>query len=178
MCKPVSIYARLAQKAIAYALENGHNAVLPVPPDIDPSLQRKACCFVSLHTESGDLRGCIGSLEARRPDLFHEIVHNALSAAFNDYRFEPVTKKEFDKLEIGVDVLSEHEYITDISQLDPSVYGIIVTDGNSRKAVLLPDLPEITTVKKQIEVVKKKAGLESRPDSSLHFYRFTSERYH
>ncbi|MDP3483764.1 MAG: AMMECR1 domain-containing protein, partial [Sulfuricella sp.] len=55
-------------------------------------LKELGACFITL-TQQGDLRGCIGSLEARRP-LLQDVKANAYAAAFRDPRFSPLTLGE------------------------------------------------------------------------------------
>ena len=52
--------------------------------------QSRAPCFVSLKTLNGELRGCIGTIEPAKDTLAQEIIANAISAATNDPRFDPV----------------------------------------------------------------------------------------
>ncbi|HEV8167721.1 MAG TPA: AmmeMemoRadiSam system protein A, partial [Pyrinomonadaceae bacterium] len=102
-----------------------------------------APCFVSLKTLDGELRGCIGTIEPARDTLAHEIVANAISAAMNDPRFEPVRVEELSNLRYSVDVLFPPEE-TEMSELDPAVYGVIVEDqSGGRRGLLLPDIPGI-----------------------------------
>ena len=63
-------------------------------------LAAPAPCFVSLKTLDGDLRGCIGTIEPSRDTLAQEIVANAISAATNDPRFDPVRTEELSNLVI------------------------------------------------------------------------------
>ena len=60
--------------------------------------------FVTLK-KKGELRGCIGSLEARRP-LLQDVKSNAVAAAFRDPRFPPVAWGELDELTVEVSLLS------------------------------------------------------------------------
>jgi len=83
-----------------------------------------------------------------------------------------------DDIEFSVDVLTVPEAIHDLDDLDPQIYGVIVTDGNYSRAVLLPSIPTIDTIEKQIDIVKRKAGLSKISNDKLTFYRFTSNRYH
>ena|SRR3989344_4966924 len=63
--------------------------------------------FVTLtEKKNGDLRGCIGSLEAVQP-LYADVMANALNAAFRDPRFFPLSKDELKDVKIEVSVLSE-----------------------------------------------------------------------
>ncbi|HPW65804.1 MAG TPA: AmmeMemoRadiSam system protein A [Salinivirgaceae bacterium] len=143
--------------------------------DIPDYLKIKAACFVSLHTADGSLRGCIGTLEPRHSCLALDIIDNAISACDNDTRFNRVEKKELHGLITSVDVLSEPERTT-IEELDPLKYGVIVSDG-IRRGVLLPALESIVTVKQQVDIAKRKAGLSHVDNNLLKFYRFTSTRY-
>lgn len=136
----------------------------------------KAACFVSLHTTDGGLRGCIGTIEPRCLDLAHEIIENAIAAAERDSRFNPVEEHELQNIYVTVDVLSEPE-LTTPNGLDPSKYGLIISDGHFRRGVLLPALEGVKNVDEQIRIVKRKAGLANVDNNLLKFYRFTSTRY-
>ena len=123
-------------------------------------LEQKAGVFVSLH-KHGALRGCIGTFLPTTGCVASEILQNAVSAALEDPRFEPVSKDELDELEIHVDVLSTPEAIPDSSLLDVKRYGVIVTSGYKR-GLLLPDLEGVDTVEEQVSIALRKAGLSER----------------
>ena len=59
------------------------------------------------------------------------------------------------------------------NDLDPARFGVVVQAGN-RKGVLLPDLPGVTTVKRQIEICREKAGIA--PEETITMLRFYVER--
>ena len=103
-----------------------------------------------------------------------EIRGNAISAGFNDPRFEPLKKEELEGVEISVDVLSPLEEVEDIKELDPKKYGILVSDGRSQ-GVLLPDLEGIDSVDQQINIAMSKAGITHR--DGLDIKKFTVKRY-
>lgn len=67
-------------------------------------LGEKMGVFVTLEI-SGRLRGCIGHIVGFEP-LEKGVADNALSAAFEDPRFDPLSKKEFAQIEIEISVLS------------------------------------------------------------------------
>lgn len=138
-------------------------------------LTTRAPCFVSLKTLNGELRGCIGTIEASKDTLAEEIIANAISAATNDPRFEPVEPEEVSNLRYSVDVLFPPEE-TVMEDLDPSIYGVIV-EGKSgeRRGLLLPDIPGIDNAEQQVEIAARKAGI--RPDEPIKIYRFRVERY-
>jgi AMMECR1 domain-containing protein len=111
-------------------------------------------------------------------NLLTEIKRNAVSAAFRDSRFEPLHEDEFENLEISVDVLSVPEQIEHPDDLDPEVYGVIVSDGTYHRAILLPSIEGIDTVEKQLSIVKRKAGLGHKNWEDLTVYRITTTRYY
>ena len=132
----------------------------------------RAACFVSIKKQ-GDLRGCIGTLAPSEPDLGQEIAHNAYSAANKDPRFAPVTEAELAELTYSVDVLSAPQPC-DLDDLDPSRYGVIVT-ADWRRGVLLPGLPGIEDVVRQVGIALQKAGI--MPGEPFDLERFTVRRY-
>lgn len=167
------IYVRTAEKALSEFITRGKRLKTPADPDELLAIQRG--CFVSIHKEDGSLRGCIGTIEPRFNTLFEEIVQNTISAASADPRFAPIQPDELLELNMSVDVLTPAEQVSP-NQLDPSVYGLIISDGY-RKGVLLPALEGVDTIEKQIDIVKKKARLEMIDNSQLQFYRFRTERF-
>jgi AmmeMemoRadiSam system protein A len=151
----------------------------PDPDSLPASLTSiRRACFVSLHGPEDQLRGCVGTLEPQEENLTYEIRRNALSAAFHDNRFEPLQNSELEDISISVDVLTPAERIYSANDLDPAIFGLIITDGQFKRGVLLPSVPTIDTVEKQIAVVKRKAGLADADDRKLEYYRFTSTRHH
>jgi AmmeMemoRadiSam system protein A len=177
MYQPQSIYTKIALQSIVNRLSRTSESLHQdeIPSEV---LEQRRGCFVSLHKTDGSLRGCIGTIEAQEENLFKEIERNAISAAFNDSRFSSLTFDELEEIELSVDVLTEPEQIFDLDDLDPLIYGVIVSDESFSRAVLLPSIPTIDTVEKQIDIVKRKAGLSKRDNADLKFYRFTSNRYH
>ena len=136
-------------------------------------MQGRAGTFVSLHDSRG-LRGCIGTIEPQQPAVAQEIIQNAISAATRDPRFPPVQPEELESLDIKVDVLSEPEPIDSMDQLDPKRYGVIVESG-WRRGLLLPDLEGVDTVKEQVDIAMRKAGI--RPGEPIKLHRFEVKRY-
>ena len=134
-----------------------------------------APCFVSLKTLDGELRGCIGTIEATRDTLAAEIVANAISAATNDPRFEPVRVEELSNLRYSVDVLFPPEKAV-LADLDPAVFGVIVEDeSGARRGLLLPDIPGITDAQHQVEIAARKAGIAA--GEPVRLWRFKVERF-
>ncbi len=164
---------RLARKAIREYLRTGK--VIPLPSKIPKEFKKQAGAFVSLH-KRGKLRGCIGTYLPQQKNVASEIVKNAISAATGDPRFPAVRVGELDELEISVDVLSPPEPIPSKEALDPDKYGVIVSKGWQR-GLLLPNLEGVNTVEEQLEIAKRKAGLNRIPDEKVEIQRFTVARY-
>jgi hypothetical protein len=73
-----------------------------------------------------------------------------------------------------VDILSPPEPVADPRDLDPRRYGVIVVAEDGRRGLLLPGLPGIETVERQLHYARAKAGI--RPDEPVRIYRFTVRR--
>lgn len=157
-------YVRLARRSLeSYVLNHKYIKVSPDLPD--EMLRNKAGAFVSIHSH-GKLRGCIGTILPTTSSLAQEIINNAVSAAVNDPRFDPITPDELQWLEINVDVLGKPEKISSEKELDVKKYGVIVTCGR-RRGLLLPDLDGIDTVSRQIEIAMQKGGIRKGENISL-----------
>lgn len=178
MFNPRTPYTKIAFETIKCHLEGGDALDFDFEDIPGQLYEIRRGCFVSLHQQSDELRGCIGTLEPHEVNLVAEIRRNALSAAFHDHRFSPLSKDEFPGIKISVDVLTPPERISSLEELDPEIYGLIITDGKIQRGVLLPSVPGIDSIERQIEVVKRKAGLSKADDRLLEYYRFTSSRYH
>jgi AmmeMemoRadiSam system protein A/AmmeMemoRadiSam system protein B len=163
----------LARQAVETFTRTGD--VLPPPVDPGELLSARAPCFVSLKTLDGELRGCIGTIEPAKETLAQEIIANAISAAINDPRFDPVSEDELSNLRYSVDVLRPAEE-TDFEKLDPAVFGVIVEDENtSRRGLLLPDIPGVDTAEQQVEIATRKAGIPRGTPVKL--WRFKVDRF-
>jgi len=167
---PESAPVALARRTIETYLRAGTVFAPPAPVGL---LAERHGTFVSLHRH-GDLRGCIGTIEPSRSSLAEEIVHNAIEAATEDPRFPPMTPGELVDLEISVDVLHAPEPAT-FDDLDPRVYGVIVTSGYAR-GLLLPDLEGVDTAEVQVDIARRKAGIA--PGAHMTLQRFRVDRYH
>ena len=106
-----SIHTEIAYRAIKEYLNTGSTKRIE-SENISGKLKNKAACFVTLKTEDGKLRGCIGTLYPVYNNLYTEIIKNAVASAVRDYRFEPVTADELDTLKISVEVLQKPEKIS------------------------------------------------------------------
>jgi len=164
---------QLARAAIErYVLDGRRLRPSEAPAPIEG---KPAGAFVTLHTRStGDLRGCIGTIQPTESSLTQEVINNAISAATRDPRFEPVRAHELPDLEINVSVLYPPEPIDSPDQLDVRQYGVIVQRG-WRRGLLLPDIEGIDDVGTQVRYARMKAGIE--PDEKVELFRFRVEKY-
>jgi AmmeMemoRadiSam system protein A len=168
----VAAYPRLAREAVTRVL-TGARAPNPLAIDPDPALWRpRRACFVSL--KNPELRGCIGTIHPVQEDLGREIMANALAAATRDPRLPPLSPDELPGVLFSVDVLGEPEPVADWSELDPARWGVIVSQGH-RRGLLLPNLPGVDSVTRQVAIAAQKAGL--RDLHNLTLQRFSVERH-
>ncbi len=173
----------VAKQAIEVGLQNGGRKKLSVnPEDFDETLQQNRATFVTLEID-GELRGCIGTLEAHQP-LVCDVAHNAHLAAFSDPRFFPVSEKEYPRLDIHISILSpakpmQFDSEDDlIAQLQPGIDGLILQDGIN-KGTFLPSVWEsLTDARQFLAHLKRKAGLPvDYWSDSLQVYRYTTESF-
>jgi AmmeMemoRadiSam system protein A len=93
--------------------------------------------FVSLHRQ-GQLRGCIGYLDAVKP-LLQTVREMAASAAFHDPRFRPLQASELADLEIEISVLSPMRLIKSTDEIEVGKHGLYIVRGFNR-GLLLPQV--------------------------------------
>ena len=152
--------ALLAIARNAIAARFGHPATAFAP---QAELSAPGATFVTL-TQSGQLRGCIGSLEPYRA-LADDVAENAVAAAFRDPRFAPLEGDELAHTRVEVSLLAAAQAIDfvdeddAIAQLRPGVDGVILSYG-SRRATFLPQVWEsLPEAHRFIAQLKLKAGL-------------------
>lgn len=152
---------QLARHSISQAL--GQRSEAPDTTANQAALAQPGATFVTL-TQHGELRGCIGSLEAWRP-LEQDVQANAIAAALRDSRFAPLTASELPYTRIEVSLVSAAEPLNfaneaeALSRLQPGIDGVIL-QANGRRATFLPQvweqLPDPAVFMAQL---KRKAGL-------------------
>jgi uncharacterized protein len=123
---------------------------------LPPGLREERACFVSFHID-GELRGCTGTLAARRP-LADEVSVTTVQTAFNDPRFPPVTASETPQIQIDISVLTPCSTVSYNSPEDllrllrPGVDGVTLSLGSYRSTFLpqvwehVPDPVEFLTM--------------------------------
>lgn len=167
---------RLARWAVERAFDETQPA-LPVLAD-EPFFNLPAALFVTLN-KSGSLRGCIGNVTPSYT-LRDAVVRNALSAAFEDRRFEPLSAEELPLVRFEISVLSPLERAAGHDEVKPGVHGVAISrDGKS--GLFLPQVWGQLPSKEVFlgELCEQKAGLprDCWKDKATEFYIFTSESF-
>jgi AmmeMemoRadiSam system protein A len=165
----------IARSAIASRLGHPH-----ADESRYPALMQPAATFVTLK-QRGELRGCIGSLEPRRP-LCVDVRENAIAAAFRDPRFPPLPPAEFDATSIEVSLLSPAERLDAadeddlLARLRPGVDGVVL-EYHQHRATFLPQVWDAIPDRRGFLVaLKDKAGLADdfwSPRVNVSRYRVT-----
>lgn len=148
----------IARAAIGRALKLPHSA-----DESADWLHKPGATFVTL-TQHGELRGCIGTLQAHRT-LLDDVKSNAVAAALRDPRFLPLAREEFDITGIEISLLSPtqvmsfRDEIDALTQLRPHVDGVVF-EFQSWRSTFLPQVWEQLPHPRQFMAqLKRKAGL-------------------
>ncbi len=174
--KDQSLLLKLAREAI----ETSFKDLDPDTRDVGHLTQLRGC-FVTLHKNS-QLRGCIGFPKPIMP-LYEQIITASKAAAFEDPRFQPLTKNELKDIVIEISILTKPELV---KVKDPDEYlksidigkdGLIIQGKSS--GLLLPQVAtEYNFDAKQfLECVSDKAGADKdawrNPENKI--YKFHAE---
>jgi AmmeMemoRadiSam system protein A len=152
------ILLAIARAEISRVLEHRYH----VDTDL-PWLAEHGACFVTL-TEHGELRGCIGTLEAHRP-LLHDVKANAVAAAFRDPRFPPLLRDELPHVALEVSLLAPPQPMTfrdeqdALARLRPHEDGVILEFAHFRSTFLPQVWEQLPDPRRFMEHLKHKAGL-------------------
>jgi len=154
--------------ALLSRARNGIAAALGRPCEAEPghpALSGPGAVFVTLRDRRGDLRGCIGSLDAGAC-LEDEVRRNAAAAAFDDPRFPPLAPDEWPGLAVSVSLLGAAESLPRAASLDeaarllrPGVDGVVL-EWRGRRATLLPQVwSQLPDPREFLVALLRKAGL-------------------
>lgn len=188
--EPAAVYTReeralllqLARDSIRHGLQYGSQLSV-VPTDYPDKLLAQRACFVTLH-RNGNLRGCIGHLEAIQ-SLVEDVAGNAYAAAFQDPRFPPLGENEFDDIELEISVLSEPEPLPFSDRVDllakirRGVDGLILSGPAGHRGTFLPSVWEsLAQPQEFLSQLVLKAGLPGGYWSDdLKVERYTTESF-
>jgi len=144
-----------------------HGVTFGTPPPVPASvpsddLRDVRATFVTLERK-GQLRGCIGRIEAVLP-LVDDITEHAVAAAIHDPRFGPVQPKEIPEIVLAISILTPPEPLSIhgeadlLQQLVPGEDGLILQEGR-RRATFLPSVwDELPDPALFVQHLKMKAG--------------------
>ncbi len=127
-----------------------------------PYLSKEGAVFVTLKYDN-NLRGCIGSIIAHRR-LYDDIIHNAISAGFNDPRFNSLNVDDLSHLTLEVSVLSEpkileyEDYDDLLQKVRPNIDGLILQHVSYQGTFLPQVWEQLPSPKKFLEHLSMKAG--------------------
>lgn len=172
------VLVSIAREAIARAAPE---AIAPARWEED-WLRATAASFVTLR-EQGELRGCIGTVDAHRP-LGDDVAHNAYAAAYRDPRFAPLASDAHERLEVEVSVLSARVELPAPSEdalaasLRPGVDGVVL-EFEGLRATFLPQVWEsLPDPLDFLAELRRKARLPARFwHPQLRVSRYTVEKF-
>ena len=100
-------------------------------------LKKPMGAFVTLKI-NGALRGCIGRFFSEEP-LYNVVSESAISSAFEDPRFSPLTKDEYKVTNIEITVIGPLKKINNINEIVLGKHGIYIKKG-LRAGTMLPQV--------------------------------------
>jgi len=143
-----------------------------IPSLEDAALKRSGGTFVTLKL-GGKLRGCIGNLEPAG-SIYEAIKRNALSAAFQDYRFSPLTLDELERVHIDISILTPATALSYVDaqdllqKLHPGVDGVILRQGPAAATFLPQVWEQLPRPEDFLGHLCRKAGLSERTWRDVH----------
>ena len=142
------------------------------PSPLTSHLSFKCGAFVSLHKQ-GRLCGCIGHFGEDIP-LYEIVAEMARAAAFEDPRFQPLSRDELDDLDIEISVLTPMRRIQSLDEFELHRHGIYIKKGY-RSGTFLPQVAdEVNWTKEEFvgHCSQDKAGLgwDGWRDAELYVY--------
>ena len=147
-----------------------------------PWLAEHGACFVTL-TQNGELRGCIGTLQAHRP-LLADVKSNAVSAAMHDPRFMPLSAEELDITTVEISLLSPttamdvRDEADALAQMRPNGEGILFEYGRYRSPFLPQVLEQLPQPRQFMAHLRRKAGLpDDFWDDGVKLSRYTVTKW-
>ncbi|MCA1757496.1 MAG: AmmeMemoRadiSam system protein B [Bacteroidales bacterium] len=161
----------VARRSIENRLGSGN----PAHPGINlltPNLRQNCGAFVTLYS-NGSLRGCIGKFMSDEP-LWKVVGNMALSSAFHDSRFAPLTNEEYNSVSVEVSVLTPLRRIDSIDEITPGKHGVYIRKDSS-SGTFLPQVAEGKEWTREellgyISRDKARLGWDGWRDSEIYIY--------
>jgi AmmeMemoRadiSam system protein A len=163
---------------VRYARES-LRAALGGPAAAQPSgawCTQPGATFVTLRWRSGDLQGCIGTLQAER-SIVDDVAHNAVAAGTRDPRTKPCTLADVDNLHVELSILSPLERIGSEADIRVGVDGIVLV-CEFRRATFLPVMWErLRDTQTFMGELRRKAGLPRDFAGDVQLMRYTVDHF-
>jgi len=173
----------LARRSLTDAV-NGKRFVLLEPGELSENLRQEGASFVTL-TRNGELRGCIGALEAYT-SLAEDVCEHAAAAGLQDYRFPAVRPEELEHIAIEISRLTppvdlEYENPDDLlAKLRPGIDGVTLREGR-RRATFLPQvwqkIPDKVEFLRHL-CLKMGVSADAWQKKKLHVQTYQVEEFH
>ncbi len=162
---------KLARRSIEQYLKS---ETLPLPDEVSPAMKERRGAFVTLR-KNRELRGCIGNMSSEL-QLFSVVGRMALSAAFNDSRFQPLELSELPHTEIEISVLTPPAKVNSADDIVLGRDGVILKN-KGKQAVYLPQVATETGWDKETFLTQLcfKAGLKANDWKTAELYTFRAE---
>lgn len=162
-----------AHKAIQSAVKN---EPVPVAESSSDLLNSLTGAYVTIY-KFGELRGCVGSVEPKKP-LLQTIIDSAYDAAINDPRFNPIKIEELEDLSIEISIISNLKQMKDISEIEVGIHGLMIQQGE-KIGLLLPQMASDYNWDREtfLNQTARKAGLPYNvwKKEDVKIYIFTAE---
>ncbi|MFP4637268.1 MAG: AmmeMemoRadiSam system protein A [Spirochaetaceae bacterium] len=131
---------QVAREAVRSKFEGRAPKYPEVPSE---RVRQQAGAFVTLRmptpgTGGPALRGCIGHVVGSGP-LTETVADSAVSAAFRDPRFPPLTVPELERVYFEVSVLSPLRRVSSAEEVIPGTHGVLISAAG-RSGLLLPQV--------------------------------------
>jgi AmmeMemoRadiSam system protein A len=165
------VLVRFAREMLREAL-GGPPASRPTGTWID----EPGATFVTLRWKTGDLQGCIGSLEPER-SIVDDVAQNAIAAGTRDPRTVPCKLADVDQLHVELSILSVLEPIASEDDIRVGTDGIVLVQGD-RRATFLPVMWQRLRDKQAfMGELRRKAGLPRDYAGEVSLMRYTVDHF-
>jgi hypothetical protein len=151
--------------------------------EIPENLKKEKGCFVTFIKDE-QLRGCIGYIVSQKP-LYECVIENAINAAINDERFNPVLYNEMKNIKIDISVLEiptllEHKNPEElISKLKAFENGVVLKREDYQSTYLPSVWNQIPDKQEFLSNLCVKGNMEEEcwKDSKTEVYTYTAEDF-
>jgi MEMO1 family protein len=132
---------------------------------LTPALKKVQGCFTTLN-KNNELRGCIGHIIPQE-ELYKCVMDNAINAALNDPRFDPVEYDELKDIKIEISVLTIPQKLDFSSSEDlkkklrPMVDGVVLKQGWHQSTYLPQVWEQLPDKEEFLSSLCEKGGMES-----------------